>query len=88
MIADTDKIRVELERLTDLPVTSWVVEEGLDATDDEALWVWALIEDGNVDADARWRLTSMAREVVRNETGGRLWAYVRIRDALEEDETA
>ncbi len=88
MIADTDKIRVELEKLADLPVTSWVVEEGLDATEDHALWVWALIEDRNLDTDARWKLKSMAREVVRNETGGRLWAYVRIRDALEEDETA
>ena len=90
MIADAARIRSELEKLGDLPtpVRSWIVEEGVDATDDEAVWVWALLEERDVDADTRLQLKSMARKVVRDQTGGRLWPYVRIRGAFEEDETA
>lgn len=35
----------ELEQLTDLPAPlgAWLVEEGVDATDDPAVWVCALI---------------------------------------------
>ena len=66
MIADTTTIRSELEQLQDLPtpVRSWLVEEGLDATDDPAVWVWALVESDDVDMDALSRLKTMAREVV------------------------
>ena len=58
MIADTTTIRSELEHLQDLPtpVRSWLVEEGLDATDDPAVWVWALVESDDVDMDALSRL--------------------------------
>ena len=84
MIADTTTIRSELEHLQDLPtpVRSWLVEEGLDATDDPAVWVWALVERDDVDMDALSRLKTMAREVVRDATGG-LWAYVLVRGADE-----
>ena len=36
MVADTASIRTQLEELDDLPtpVRSWLVEEGVDATDD------------------------------------------------------
>lgn len=90
MITHAARIRSELDKLGDLPtpVRSWIVEEGLDATDDEAVWVWALLEDRDVDADTRLRLKSMARKVVEDQTNGRLWPYIRIRDAFEEDETA
>ena len=89
MIADAARIRSELEKLGDLPtpVRSWIVEEGLDATDGEAVSVWALLEERDVDADTRFRLKSMARKVVRDQTIGRLWPYVRVRGAFEEDET-
>ena len=90
MIANAARIRSELEKLGDIPtpVRSWIVEEGLDATDDEAVWVWALLEDRDVDAETRFQLKSMARKVVRDQTSGRFWPYVRIRGAFEEDETA
>ena len=85
MVADTASIRAELTGLHNLPtrVREWRVEEGLDATNDPAVWVWAMIEDDDVDADTLQRLKTMARNVVRDATG--LWAYILIRGAVETD---
>ena len=63
----------------------WRVEEGLDSTDDAAVWVWAMIEDQDVDGDTLRRLKAMARNVVRDATG--LWAYILIRGADETEVT-
>ena len=88
MTADTASIRSRLEGLQDLPtpVHSWVVEEGVDWTDDPAVWVWALLDYDDADKDAVFRLKDMVREVVQDTSG--LWAYVRIRDANETEATA
>ncbi len=84
MAATTTSIQSALEGLPNLPtpVRSWLVETGLDATDDPAVWVWAVIEHQDVDAKTLARLKSMVRDLVRDKTGG-LWAYVRIRGAWE-----
>ena len=81
MVADTASIRAELEGLHNLPtpVREWRVEEGLDATDDPAVWVWAMIEDDEVNAEMLRQLKALARNVVRDATG--LWAYILIRRA-------
>lgn len=88
MVADTASIRTQLEELHDLPtpVRSWLVEEGVDATDDPAVWVWALIEQDDADPETLDRLKVIAREVVHHATG--LWAYVLIRGADEAEVTA
>lgn len=88
MVADTASIRTQLEDLHDLPtpVRSWLVEEGVDATDDPAVWVWALIERDDADPETLDRLKVIAREVVHHATG--LWAYVLIRGADETEATA
>ena len=88
MVADTASIRTQLEELHDLPtpVRSWLVEEGVDATDDPAVWVWALIERDDADPETLSRLKVIAREVVHHATG--LWAYVLIRGADETEVTA
>ena len=88
MAVDTASIQARLEGLHDLPTPghAWVVKEGLDATDDLAVWVWALIEQSDSDADTLWRLKAMARDVVRAGTG--LWAYVLVRGADEAEVTA
>ena len=88
MVADTASIRAQLEDLHDLPtpVRSWLVEEGLDATDDPAVWVWALVERDDADPETLRRLKAIAREVVHHATG--LWAYVLIRGADETEATA
>ena len=87
MVADIARIRAELEGLHNLPtsVREWRVEEGLDATDDPAVWVWAMIEHDDVDADTLRLLKAMARNVVRDATG--LWAYILIRGADETEVT-
>ena len=87
MPANVADIRAKLEQLTDLPVPvrAWLVEEGLDATDDPAVWVWALIGSDDLDPDRMTRLKSMARNVVRNASG--LWAYVLVR-GVDETEAA
>ena len=88
MVADTNNIRAQLEDLRDLPtpVCSWLVKEGLDATDDPAIWVWALVEQADADPETLSRLKAIAREVVHHATG--LWAYVLIRGADETEVTA
>ncbi|MYA16625.1 MAG: hypothetical protein F4089_14460 [Gammaproteobacteria bacterium] len=88
MVADTANIRTRLEELHDLPtpVRSWLVEEGVDATDDPAVWVWAMIEQDDADPETLDRLKVIAREVVHHATG--LWAYVLIRGADEAEATA
>ena len=75
----TATIQSELERLEGLPtpVCSWHVEEGLDATDDPAVWVWAVVETDALDSETMGHLKTMARDTVRKATG--LWAYVLIR---------
>ena len=88
MVADTASIRAQLEGLRNLPtpVRSWLVKEGLDSTDDPAVWVWALVEPADADVDTFRRLKAMVRKVVRDTTG--LWAYVLIRGADEAEVTA
>ena len=86
-MADTASIRTQVEELQDLPtpVRSWLVEEGVDATDDPAVWVWALIEGNDADPETLRRLKVIARELVHHATG--LWAYVLIRGAHEVEVT-
>ena len=88
MIADTANIRTRLEELQDppTPVRSWLVEEGIDSTDDPAVWVWALVERDDANPESLDRLKVFAREVVRRATG--LWAYVLIRGADETEAAA
>ena len=98
MVADTASIRAELEGLHNLPtsVREWRVEEGLDATDDPAVWVWAMIEHDDVDADTLRLLKALRNSLgrafdhgvmkrVRDATG--LWAYILIRGADETEVT-
>ena len=87
MLSNAADIRAELEKLANLPVpvSAWLVEEGIDATDDPAVWVWALIEPDDLDADRVASLTSMVGDFVRNASG--VWAYVLVR-GVDETEAA
>jgi hypothetical protein len=74
-----------LNRMRDLPapVSKWEVETGADATGDDAVWVWAILEDAiwnKLSEDARASL----RESIRNAVSGAAdkpapWVYVRFR---------
>ncbi len=80
-----DEIESVLNEIQDLPtrVSGWLVETGVDSTDEPAVWVWALLEDDEVDFDTRSRLRDMVRKQVREKTGPSVWVYVRFRGASE-----
>lgn len=84
MTTSAANIRFVLEDLQYLPtpVSDWLVKTGLDATDDPAVWVWAVIERDDVDHETLARLKDMVRERIRRETDGQ-WAYILIRGAWE-----
>ena len=79
------KIEAALDELSDLParVGGWQVETGLDWADEPAVWVWALLEDEEVEAAALDRLREIIRDRVRLLTGPAVWAYVRFRGVSE-----
>ncbi len=88
MSDNTAAIHTALEELTGLPtpVHAWRVKEGLDATDDPAVWVWAIIDEADYDAEALHQVKDMARAVVRSTVPG-LWPYVLVRGLGEPDPT-
>ena len=89
---DTASIQAKLEGLHNLPtpVRAWRVEEGLDATDDPAVWIWALMDQSEAEADTLRQPRAMARDVVCDvvRDGTDLWAYVLVRGADEVEVSA
>lgn len=65
------------------PVASWEVETGLDATDDPAIWVWAMLEEEEVDGETQEVLRDIIRKAVRRLAHDPPWVYVRFRGASE-----
>ena len=87
MTSIATSIRSALENQETLPslpttVSSWQVEAGPDATDEPAVWVWAILEE-DVDAKTRAIVRESVRDsvldFVRQETGSEVWVYVRFR---------
>lgn len=78
-------IESELKGLQGLPtpVASWQVETGLDATDDPSVWVWAMLEEEDVDSGTREVLRDIIRKAVRGLAHDPPWVYVRFRGARE-----
>ena len=70
----------QLSKLRDLPaaVRHWKVERGQDATGMEAIWVWLVPENGDLDGETRANLRDRVREVViQLEEPEPEWVYVR-----------
>ena len=65
------------------PVSGWEVETGSDWTDDPAVWVWAYLENEDVDFETRSQLRDTVRDLVRCKTESAIWVYVRFRGASE-----
>ena len=79
-------IESELKGLQGLPtpVASWEVETGLDATDDPSVWVWAMLEEEDVDSGTRARPAGHHRQSgKRGLAHDPPWVYVRFRGASE-----
>lgn len=78
-------IKAALSELRDLPtpVNSWLVETGLDSTDDPAVWVWVILEDEDADFQTRSQLRKIVQRKVLSEAHDMSWVYVRFRGASE-----
>ena len=88
MTADAATIRSTLEDLTGLPVPihGWDIREGLDSTDDPAIWVWAVIEEDDFSRDVSLEITDKVRAALRKAAPDH-WPYVSIRGVHEESPT-
>jgi hypothetical protein len=78
---DASTVKNELQKLEDVPVRDWVVEEGTDSTGDDAFWVWAILADEDWPPLAK---RNQIRETVRAAVerlarGAAPWVYVRFR---------
>ena len=70
-----------------VPVRSWRVEMGPDATEESAVWVWATLDDENADRNTRARLRDLVKEAVSKVPNTLSpWVYVRFRALSETDE--
>lgn len=85
MAIAANTIEAALRQLPDLPtpVASWHVETGPDSTDDPAVWVWAMLQEEEVEFAKRSRLRSMIRDLVQEKAGPSMLVYVRFRGASE-----
>jgi len=83
-------LEAALRELPELPtpVSSWRVETGPDSTDDPAVWVWAMLQDDDVEFSKRSRLRSMIHDLVDKKTGSSMLVYVRFRGASEVEQSA
>jgi len=83
-------LEAALRELPELPtpVSSWYVETGPDSTDDPAVWVWAMLQDDDVEFAKRSRLRSMIHDLVDEKTGSSMLVYVRFRGASEVEQSA
>jgi hypothetical protein len=81
------EIESKLKELAGIPtpVRSWIVEMGLDTTDEPAVWVWITLEReyDEVDAKERADLRELVRASVRDWVGENAhWVYVRFHEGV------
>ncbi|MCY4167922.1 MAG: hypothetical protein OXE82_06540 [Rhodobacter sp.] len=83
-------LEAALRQLPELPtpVSGWHVETGPDSTDDPAVWVWAMLEEEDVEFAKRSRLRSIIRDLVEEKTDSSMLVYVRFRGASEVEQSA
>ena len=90
MTVSATDIEQALWRLSDLPVhvDSWLVETGLDWTDDDAVWVWGIRPDPKTDTVTRSALRTVIRSVVHEHAGNDIGIYIRFRSTFDLAQTA
>ncbi|MCY4213444.1 MAG: hypothetical protein OXF68_07455 [Gammaproteobacteria bacterium] len=79
-------IRNALESLSGLPapIYAWEITEGLDSTDDPAVWICAVIAEETFNPETYRALADEARAASR-DVAPDLWPYVSIRSVGEMD---
>ena len=82
------EIKAALAQLSELPtpVADWKVETGIDADDELAVWVWAVLENDGVDLDTRIQLRDIILDFIHEEADTPVWVYVNFRTASDADE--
>lgn len=82
------EIRAALDELPPLPaeVSDWVVETGTDSADEPAVWVWAVLPEGNVDLDTRISIRDRVFDFIRQRSEIPVWVYVSFKAASEMDD--
>jgi hypothetical protein len=82
----TEPIHQELTKLANLPapVRRWEINIGEDASGEQAVWVWAVLDDANLTRDIRNRLRERIESVVHRLVPNASWVYVRFRATSEE----
>ncbi len=90
MTMNTSQIESKLKGLRGLPsnVRSWKVEQGEDATADQAIWVWAVLDRDEADPKQRAVIRKRVREALRGRGDSADLVYVRFRTKSEEEATS
>lgn len=86
--ASTIKTALEKIESADMPaaVNDWQVQVGQDSTNDLAIWVWAILQNDDVNLQDREKLREIIRQRINNEFGheeSTPWIYVRFRTDSE-----
>ncbi|MCY4055966.1 MAG: hypothetical protein OXF67_08955 [Cyanobacteria bacterium MAG CAR4_bin_6] len=84
----SDMIKNAMGKLSDLPtpVGDWIIETGIDSTDEEAVWVWAMLkeDEDKIEFNKIEELESIITKQVKQIAGSDTTAYVRFRGVSEE----
>ena len=85
MSAATSAIRKALDALRGLPapVHSWQITEGVDSTDDPAVWICVVIDEETFDPDTHRALVTKTRAAARG-AAPHLWPYVSVQSLSEQ----
>jgi hypothetical protein len=85
---EAQKVREVLEGVDFPPgVVTWEYEIGADATGDPAVWIWLFVDEDVVQRKEVSRVTTAAREMIRDAlsaAGIARWPYVRARTVAEQ----
>ncbi len=89
MTMHTSQIESRLKDLQGLPsnVRSWKVEQGEDATSDQAIWVWVVLDRDEKDPKQRAAIRKKVLEALRGRGESADLVYVRFRTKSEEEAT-
>ena len=82
---ETTEIRSALSDLRPqpAPVSDWVVEIGTDSGDEPAVWVWAVLDDKDVDLDTRISIRDCVVDFISEECEIPVWVFVSFKSASE-----
>lgn len=82
-IEDIEKAIHGIQEEIPATVTSWQIEIGPDATDEDAIWVWVTLPDEDLKDETRTTIRSLLKNAIREALHSTVWVYVRFRAASE-----